>query len=80
MRPRISQISPPVEAVQTEQPKVATTTLDGPETVSELLLSRSILIDFSLQKHLLHPLLAIPQVLLQNLLLDKHLRKQSLIL
>ncbi|CBY23804.1 unnamed protein product [Oikopleura dioica] len=32
MRPRISQISPPVEAVQTEQPKVATTTLDGPET------------------------------------------------
>jgi len=32
MSPRISQISPPVQSVQTEQPKVATTTLDGPET------------------------------------------------
>ena len=41
MSPRISQISPPVQSVQTEQPQVATTTLDGPETVSEFLLSRS---------------------------------------
>jgi len=32
MSPRITQISPPVESVQTEQPQVPTTTLDGAET------------------------------------------------